>query len=678
MLIKEERMTLLLLLERLFPGSWPGRPPRAPGFPTRPGPTPGRAPGMRGSALLIAVLVMATLTVLGLGYLALADTETLISGNDRDAEQLLHVGESGMRAVKAWFDQPVTGNPAVSTQVLHRFLEAFDMRNPSFYVRTNRVLDDDGDPNTPPVLADGTAARPYYRQGRTLWAPSAFLDFFHKPYRGDLTTTFLGTESGPDLLIVDTPGVVDLIDLLNQRLFTDQSSTGRIVEIAVYGAPEVDFGSGPRRAGICTIKVTSAKFRRMGTIGIVPVVTASSIKVAERVTKMILSEVPGTAANGPLESCGPLTVTGALNARWGKVIASGDVALTANLDAGVASAYPYKTFARRISGLAPGDDFYAWLNVEDSTIEDPWLKVLTAGDLTGSPSTAQQPHPYAQGAPIDVDHSNLFQLIPGVACGVFDYARMKSAASSGEETARYFTYDAASGLFREWGVGPARSVSDWTHNQEGLFFFDTIDLLPPNGHGPGDPLTNLTPPVVIENTDYAFSGLLYLNAESITIRNVTGVNRVIIPPGEPFDDANGNGRYDSGEAFVNLVYPISAVTGSAAAVIQKNPGATQTGSATSPDLETYSFTTTTGRDSQGIPFTGTVNVFGVLFNAGNVVAEGAARHYGSFIAGTAVVQATPGADSPEIFFDQRLNTGLWPPAEIAFPRTQLSRWSGDS
>jgi hypothetical protein len=633
---------------------------------------------MRGSALLIALLVMATLTVLGLGYLALADTETLIAGNDRDAEQLLHVAESGMRAVKAWFDQPVTGTPGVTTQVLHRFLDAFDMRNPALYVRTNRVLDDDGDPNTPPVAADGTAARPYYRQGRTLWAPSAFLDFFHKPYRGDLTTTFLGTESGPDILIVDTPGIVDLIDLLNYRLFTEQSRTGRIVEIAIYGAPEVDFGSGPRRAGICTIKVTTAKFRRMGAIGIVPVVTSSSIKVAERVTRVVLSETPGTAANGPLESCGPLSVTGALNARWGKVIASGDVTLTANLDGGVASAYPYKTFSRRISGMLPGDDFYTWLNVEDVTIEDPWLKVLTAGDLTGSPSANQQPLPYAQGIPIDFDHSNVFQRVAGVACGVFDYDRMKSAAASGEETARYFTYDAATGLFREWGVGPARSVGDWTHNQEGLFFFDTIDSLHPNGYGPGDPLTNLTPAVLIENTDYAFSGLLYLNAESITIRNVTGMNRVIIPPGEPFDDANGNGRHDAGEVFVNLMYPTSVVMGSAGAVIQKNLGAVQTGSATSPDLEMYSFTTTTGRDAQGIPITGTVNLFGVLYNAGDVVAEGPARHFGSFIAGHAVVQSTPGADSPEILFDQRLNTGLWPPAEIAFPRTQLSTWSGDS
>jgi hypothetical protein len=633
---------------------------------------------MRGSALVVTVLVTATLTLLGLGFLSLSDTEMLISSSGRDSEQLVHTAETGLRMVKAWFDQPVTGNPAVSTQVLHRFLDTYDLRNPALYDRTKRVFDHDGDPNTPPVLADGTAARPYYRQGRTLWSPSPYLDLFHKPYRGDITSTFLGTETGPDILIKDTPGIVDFLDKLNQMLFTAQDRTGRITEIAIYAPPQVSFGGQMKRSGICTIKITAAKFRNMGKIGVVPVVTTGSIQVAERTMKVVLSEVPGTAANGPLESCGPLTVTGNLKAHWGKVIAGGPITLPSNLNAGVPSAFPYKTFARRISGSAPGTDFYVWYNDPNSVVEDPWLKVMTAGDIAGFASSGDQPLPYVQSTPIDQDHSNLFQHEGGVGCGVFDYARMKSAASSGDEMARYFTFDAASGLFKEGGVGIAQSIHDWTHNQEGLFFFDTKDAQPPNGHGPGDPQTNLTPAVVIENVDYTFSGLLYLNAESITIRDVVGANRVIIPPGEPFDDANGNGVYDAGESFVNLSYPTTVVAGAPGSTIQKAAGAVQTANATSPDQEFYTFSTTTGRDGQGIPITGQINVFGVLYNAGNIVAEGAARHYGSLVAGTAVVQTTAGADTPEIFFDQRLNTGTWPPAEIAFPRTQLSSWQSSS
>jgi hypothetical protein len=631
---------------------------------------------MRGSALILTLLVAATLTLLGLGMLALADTETLIAASGRNSEQLVHTAETGLRMVKAWFDQPVTGNPSVSTQVLHRFLDTFDMRNPNLYDRTRRTFDHDGDPNTPPVLADGSASRPYHRQGRTLWAPSSYLDFFHKPYRGDAATAFLGTEAGPDILIADRPGMVDLLDKLNQMLFTDQSRTGRIAEIAIYGAPERIFDGRRRRSGICTIKVTAAKYRHLGAVGIVPVVTSGSVKVAEWTVKMVLNEVPGTAANGPLESCGPMTVGGELRARWGRVIASGDVSLAPDLDAEVPSAFPYKTFARRISGSAPGDDYYEWSSDPDASVEDPWLKVLTAGDLAGHAALGGQPFPHSQASPVDADHSNLFQRVSGTACGSFDYAALKAAAASGDEAARYFAFDPATGLFREWGTGPARSLRDWTHNQEGLFFFDTRDGAPPNGHGPGDPLTNLTPPVVIENTDYNFSGLLYVNAESITIRNVAGANRVIIPPGEPFDDADGDGGYDAGETFVNLQYPTTVVSGNPGAEILKDPAAAQTANATSPDLEFYTYTTTTGRDPQGIPITGQVNVFGVLYNAGDVVAEGTARHYGSLIAGGAVVQTTAGADTPEIFFDARLNTGVWPPAEIAFPRTHLSLWAG--
>jgi len=623
---------------------------------------------------MVMVLLMACLTVLGLGFLAMADTETMIAASGRDSEQLLHTAETGMRMVKAWFDQPVTGNPSITSQVLHKFMGTYDLRNPALYDRSKRLFDHDNDPNTPRVLADGTAVKPYYRQGRTLWSPSAYLDIFHKPYRGDAVTEFRGTEAGPDLLLIDTPGAVDFLDKLNQLLFTDQSRTGRITQIALYAPPMIAVGGVMKRAGVCTIKITVSKFRGMGTIGIVPVVTSTSLKVGERTLKAVLNEVPGTLANGPIESCGAMSVTGNLRAHWGKVIASGNITIAGNLDAAVPSAFPYKTFARRISGTLAGDDFTVWSGNADNSIEDPWLKVMTAGDLVGIGSSAEQPLPYSQAAPIDNDHSNLFQHESGVACAAFKYSVMKSAAASGDETARYFAYVPATGLFQEWGVGAARSVYDWTHNQEGLFFFDTKNGQEPNGHGPGDPLTNLTPAVAIENVDWNFSGLLYLNAESIRINNVAGVNRIIIPPGEPFDDANANGKWDAGEAFVNLTYPTTVVAGAPGSTVLKSPAAAQSASATSPDLEFYAFATTAGRDNQGIPITGQVNLFGVLFNAGNVIAEGTARHYGSLIAGTSVTQNTAGADTPDIFFDQRLNTGEWPPAEVSFPRTHLTSW----
>jgi hypothetical protein len=630
---------------------------------------------MRGSALIIMMLVTAILTMLGLGFLVMADTETMISASGRNSEQLFHTAETAVRMVKTWFDQPITGDPSISSQVRHKFLDTYDLRNPYMFDRTKRVFDHDGNPGTPDVLADGSSGKPHYRQSRTLWSPSPFLDLFHKPFRGSNTTTFMGTEAGPDILIADIPNVVDLIDVLNQKMFTAQERTGRITEIRIFAPPRVPFDGQVKSAGIATIRVTVAKYKGLGKVGIIPVVHNSSVKVGEVTLRAVLSEVPGTAANGPLESCGTMTVQGTLKARWGKVISKGDVTLSTDLDGKVASGYPYKLFTRRISGTSPGDDLYTWMYDADNSVEDPWLKVLTAGDLTGHAAGGQQPFPYSQTNPVDLDHSNLFQQVAGVTCGQFNYAQLKSAAGSGEEAARYFAYDSGSGLFKEWGVGTARSLRDWTHGAEGLFFFDTKDGRKPNAFGPGHGSTNLTPPINISGTDWNFSGLLYVNAESIGFSGVNGVNRVVIPPGEPFDDANMNGIRDTGEAYVNLLYPTTVVMGSPGSETIKDLIATQYRSETSPDLEFYSYTTTSGYDAQGIPLTGQINLFGVLYNAGNILAEGTARHYGSLIAGSAVVQASAGADSPEILFDHRLNTGLWPPAEITFPRTQLNRWA---
>ena len=81
-----------------------------------------------------------------------------------------------------------------------------------------------------------------------------------------------------------------------------------------------------------------------------------------------------------------------------------------------------------------------------------------------------------------------------------------------------------------------------------------------------------------------------------------------------------------------------------------------------------------GRDSRGITLIAQVNLFGVLYNSGDIVAEGEALHYGSVIAGGNVVQRTAGRHTPFIYFDERLNTGVWPPPEIDIPRTYITYW----
>jgi hypothetical protein len=254
-----------------------------------------------------------------------------------------------------------------------------------------------------------------------------------------------------------------------------------------------------------------------------------------------------------------------------------------------------------------------------------------------------------------------------MTCPTFNYDVWKGIAQSimpGDRYLHYFAYDPATGLFRERGAGPARSVRDWTHGRSGVFFFDTAD-----GARPG--AGNLTPPVVISGGDWSTAGLIYLNAVSFQATSVRGVDRVLLPPGEPFDDTDHDFVAEPAETFVNLAYATSIGSGTSSDDMRKRSVASQIGSATSPDGETYTRSTTMQRDTKGTPVLTPVNLFGVLFNSGNIVAEGNAVTYGSLVAGRSVTQVNLGAETPWIYFDERLSTGEWPPPEIAMPRTYL-------
>ena len=68
----------------------------------------------RGSAMLIAMLIMVVLSLIGISFLVLSDTENKIATNERDDAQVLYVAEAGVEVVKAWFNQP---NPAYNSIV---------------------------------------------------------------------------------------------------------------------------------------------------------------------------------------------------------------------------------------------------------------------------------------------------------------------------------------------------------------------------------------------------------------------------------------------------------------------------------------------------------------------------------------------------------------------------------
>src|ERR1700741_3025323 len=63
----------------------------------------------RGSALLVSLMVIVGLSLLGLGFVAISETESAISKNQQSALQTQAIAEAGARLVVEWFQNPQWG-----------------------------------------------------------------------------------------------------------------------------------------------------------------------------------------------------------------------------------------------------------------------------------------------------------------------------------------------------------------------------------------------------------------------------------------------------------------------------------------------------------------------------------------------------------------------------------------
>src|SRR2546428_2386585 len=136
--------------------------------------------GEQGSALIIATLVTVILALLGLSYLMMAQTESTIAENERNAATAMYVAEAGARLVTGWFNDPTSTGYLVPT-----------VGNVD---RTLRVYDNDDNPGTARVQGvSGDATKPIYQDATLPTSP-----IFDRPYRSDNAHTFLGVETGAD------------------------------------------------------------------------------------------------------------------------------------------------------------------------------------------------------------------------------------------------------------------------------------------------------------------------------------------------------------------------------------------------------------------------------------------------------------------------------------------------
>src|SRR5437867_5992724 len=204
----------------------------------------------RGSALLVSLMVIVGLSLLGLGFVAISETESAIAKNQQNALQTQAIAEAGAKVCVEWFQDPSwaetnAGLPSNAT------LPAA--------VKTNRRV--------------GMNPASYDYQG--VYRPDVTRKLLDKPYRSSNNDRFFGNEDNADLVINSTTAPA-LIDAFNDKLLASDTATataldklaGEVTEIKIFAPPIVGgavnsagFWSSGSRYGVATIKVTSQQFQ---------------------------------------------------------------------------------------------------------------------------------------------------------------------------------------------------------------------------------------------------------------------------------------------------------------------------------------------------------------------------------------------------------------------------------
>jgi hypothetical protein len=402
--------------------------------------------------------------------------------------------------------------------------------------------------------------------------------------------------------------------------------------------------------------------------------------MAERIVKAVVNEVPYATPFGPIHSCGSLTMKGPLSAHWGTVTAIDDVHLDADHTRIPASVQRETPAAARIDLLWPHLDsstFSAYKStIEGRRIEDPWLRVLAG--TTFSPNLFPTPIaglPLQNGTypshetGVDGNHSNLFRDISLVGCPDLDYEMWKTIATSGREGVEYWTWVAGSTFRRDGVAGTDKTFQEITNvdptnpgSRPAILFFDTKDGFAPHDDNNDGIFDNLTPAILLSGA-WAPRGVIYLNADSLKTPSILGVTEPIRAPAEPFQDASEDGIFDAGEGWINLSYPTS-LSGNFLASIAN-------------DRQDDESTGTPVRNEQGPEISADVSFDGILYTSGAFDVTGPGLYYGSVIAHGGVTHSDTGAPGLQIYWNDAIRTGKWPPRSWGLPRVVVTRWETD-
>ena len=324
----------------------------------------------RGSALLVSLMVIVGLSLLGLGFVAISETESAIAKNEQNALQTQAIAEAGAKMVVEWFQDPgwsetnaampLNSNATIATQAIPT----------SGAIKTTRVV--------------GTEYTGVYKS-------QTKQKLCDKPYRGDNGDRLFGDEDNADVIINRTtlPAAIDAFN--NKLLASDGNSAtpldllaGEVTEIRIFAPPIVNgtltngFWIGGARYGVATIKVTAQQFQdRTNHTGV----------ISSHSVRLVVGELPLPIPAGPIQGDANVSFGGNFRVHWGMETSRGDLTPSLNLSSlPWANAYERPHFERGYE-QGTGVDSYVVTNGGTGYTGAPPPTVTIAGVL-GASATA--------------------------------------------------------------------------------------------------------------------------------------------------------------------------------------------------------------------------------------------------------------------------------------------------
>lgn len=545
----------------------------------------------RGSAMLASLMVIVGLSLLGLSFVAISETESAISMNQRNHSQTVAVAESGSRFVVQWFQNP------------ERMRDLGLMPANDTAIKTQRVVG---------------SYTGYYK-------PAAGELLCDLPFGPDDEDKFFGAEASPDILI-NRDNAEEFLDNLNIELFGEEGDdarpAGEITEIRIYAPPMVGasltaanpphFYQGGTRYGVATIMVRAEKFDR-------PLASGTRRSIARAESRVVVSQFPMPSPGGPLQSATALSTNGNFHVNWGLVSSQQQLDLkkdyttlpwfnayerihynrgydssvewTAGEDyrvgdvvrptaaaiaadpllrlheyrvtvAGIAdnsepawvttaggtvtdngitfverapTAYPLTMTGGANQSNKPWLHYIASGNV---TVQDPWFQARSAQDIAGEPNNNPQPYPFPYAAPATYGPTHHFQFqsfdqYPDYKQLLFpiisyDFWKAAAMAGNGQEGVKYLRW-VAGDTYTD-GI-TTKTFRDWASSRPGFYFFDTQNGQNPQNGGPGI----LAPDISINGGGSYMGSFIYLNA-GFSTTGLSGPVGWFNQPGEPYMD----------------------------------------------------------------------------------------------------------------------------------------------